>query len=550
VKAPSTQDALQCAGLQPVLRCKGVRPYASRMPRRALVALSLLLLWTLAGCGGQAASGGDDPASAVPADAAIYLEATLRPEGSQRDDALAAAGKVLATDDPQAKIEGLVQQALSESDGLKLDYARDVKPWLGAKAGFWLAPVRSGEEARGAAVLSSTDDDAARAALDRAVKGSGKPFSKRSYKGVDYQVNAERGAAAVTDDFVVLGSEAELRRTLEVLDGGKALAGDDRYKGAVAPLAASRLGTAYFNLKALLDAASAQNPAAAQQFQQLKRIVPLDSLGPVAAAFTANGDRLAVDAAFRGGKAYQDRFGAFMPSGSSPLLKDLPADSWAALAAPKLGENLKLTYQGIAGGLGGAAIEQQLRSQLGLDVEQDVLSWIGDVAFFVRGVSTDSVEGGAVISVTDEARAEQAFGKLVGLAQSRGGVRARPVAVDGADSAFAFAAPGSPKPIVAARGKGKVVIAYGQDAASDALSPSQTLGDAPLYTDAKAALGDGVEPGFLLSMPAVVGLIGASAENPAEFARAKPYLDAFSLIAGGGKLDGDTARSRVVAGLK
>ena len=47
----------------------------------------------------------------------------------------------------------------------------------------------------------------------------------------------------------------------------------------------------------------------------------------------------------------------------------------------------------------------QLRSQLGLDVEQDLLSWIGDVAFFVRGVSKDSVEGGAVISVTDSAAA-------------------------------------------------------------------------------------------------------------------------------------------------
>src|SRR4051812_870030 len=250
------------------------------MPRRALFARSLLLLLTLAGCGGQAASGGEEPASAVPADAPIYLEATLRPEGSQRDDALAAAGKVLATGDPQAKVEELVQQALSQSDGLELDYARDVKPWLGEKAGFWFAPGRSGQEPRGAAVLSTTDADASRAALDRAVKGSGQTFTKRSYKAVDYQVNEDGGAATVTDDFVVLGSEPELRRTLETLDGGSALGGQDRYEAALKPPPGDRLGVAYFNVKALLQAAAAQNPAASQQLEQLNRVVPFDALGP------------------------------------------------------------------------------------------------------------------------------------------------------------------------------------------------------------------------------------------------------------------------------
>lgn len=50
-------------------------------------------------------------------------------------------------------------------------------------------------------------------------------------------------------------------------------------------------------------------------------------------------------------------------------------------------------------------------------------------------------------------------------------------------------------------------------------------------------------------MPAVVQLVSASDPDP-DFAKAKPYLDAFRLIAAGGELDGDTARSRFVAGLK
>ena len=102
-------------------------------------------------------------------------------------------------------------------------------------------------------------------------------------------------------------------------------------------------------------------------------------------------------------------------------------------APPEFGESLKALYQQAAGALGGAAIEQQLRQELGLDLQEDVFSWIGDVAFFARGTTMDSIEGGAVIEVTDPAKAKAAFGKLTGLAQSRGGVPAKPVQIDGAE---------------------------------------------------------------------------------------------------------------------
>ena len=241
-----------------------------------------------------------------------------------------------------------------------------------------------------------------------------------------------------------------------------------------------------------------------------------------------------------------DKFGA----GTTLLLGELPADTWAAYGVPKLGQTLKLVYQQVAGALGGSVLEQQLRSQLGLDLDQDVFSWIGDVAFFARGVTKDSVDGGVVIQVTDEDRAKAAFGKLVGLAQSRGGTSAKAVSVPGADTAFAFSAPDATKPVVAALGKGRVVVTYGEAAAAAALEPKQKLADSETWNQARSALGDGVEPLFVLSMPAVVELAASSAGSDADFARAKPYLDAFSLVTGGGKADGGTLRSRFVAGLK
>src|SRR5215217_8981701 len=118
------------------------------MPRVALITLVCLSL-AAAGCGSGAASGGDDPASAVPANAAIYVDATVRPDGELREDALAAAAKILRTSDPQGRIDELVAQVFSESEQPKLDYARDVKPWLGEKVALWAATSGGEDRFRG-----------------------------------------------------------------------------------------------------------------------------------------------------------------------------------------------------------------------------------------------------------------------------------------------------------------------------------------------------------------------------------------------------------------
>src|SRR5215217_3656724 len=419
------------------------------MPRVALITLVCLSL-AAAGCGSGAASGGDDPASAVPANAAVYVDATVRPDGELREDALAAAAKILRTSDPQGRIDDLVAQVFAESEQPKLDYARDVKPWLGDKVALWVATTNGSEDFRGAFIAACTDEEAAQAAIDRGVKGSEKSFAKRSYEGFDYQASDE-SAVGVVEDFVVAGTEPEFKRTVDAIKGD-GLAEEDRFGKATDGLADSRLGTFYLDVKTLLDQAARQDPEAAQQLEQAKRMFPFDKLGPVAGEFLADGERLAVNAAAdvpEGSAA--GSLGAITSGGATPLLGELPGDSWAALGSPKLGQTMKLVYQQAAGALGGAAIEQQLRSELGLDLQEDVFSWIGDVALFARGSSEDAIEGGAVIEATDPAKAEAAFGKLIGLAQSRGRLAARSTKLDGAETAFEIAVPGAPKPVVAAR---------------------------------------------------------------------------------------------------
>ena len=81
------------------------------------------------------------PPAPCPAGTSIYLEGVVRPEGDQRDDVLDAAGKVLRTDDPERKVHELIDKGLKESDGPAMTYKDDIAPWLGEKAGVWVAGV-------------------------------------------------------------------------------------------------------------------------------------------------------------------------------------------------------------------------------------------------------------------------------------------------------------------------------------------------------------------------------------------------------------------------
>ena len=514
------------------------------MPRAVLLALiSLSLL--VAGCGGSSASGGDDPASAVPANAAVYADATLRPEGQLREDALAAAGKLLRTADPQAEIDELVEKAFAESEDPHLDYRKDVASWLGEKVAIWAAPTSGDEDFRGAVVATTKDEEAAQAAIDRAVSDSDKTFSERTYKDVSYKASSD-SAAGIVEGFAVFGTEAEFKRTVDAAKGD-GLDSDERFQKAMDRLEDDRLGSFYLDVKAVIDQAAREDPDAAQQLEQAKRLFPFDRLGPVAGAFLANGDRLAVDAA---AEIPENALPGGVGGGTTPLVGELPGDTWVAFGSPDFGATLKAIYQQAAGALGGAAIENQLRQELGLDLQEDVFSWVGDVAVFARGTTMDALDGGVVIEVTDPEKAKTAFGKLIGLAQSRAGVTARPVKIEGAETAFEAAAPGTPKPVVAARSSDRVVVAVGREAAAAALGGDSSLADSDAYESAKSVLGDDVEPSFLLSMPAVLELVRATGKDDEEFQKAEPYLEAFGVLAGGSGRDGEVARSRFAAELK
>ena len=520
------------------------------MPRIRLLLLPSLLLVAaaLVACGGSSGAADADPASAVPAGAALYFEGVVRPEGDQREDVLDAAGKVLRTDDPEAKVRELIDTAFKEAEDSDTDYKKDIEPWLGQKAGVWVTGVDRDKPGY-VALLAATDTDKAQAAIDKGIKEEGGKVREASYEGVDYQVDEDGVAAGIVGDFFTVGTEAEFRRTVKA-EKGDSLAEEKRFTSTVDKLDDDRVGLFFVDLKPLFEQAIKADPDAAAQAQQIRAIFPIDKLEPTGGALLADGDRIAFDTLMSGpGVGALRVFAPFLGTEPTTLVKELPGDAWVAYGAPNVGPGLKSIFSKLAGAFGGAAATQQLQQQYGIDLDRDVFGWIGDIAFFLRGTSESNIDGGLVIEATNADNMRNAFGKLIGLIQNQGGEKATPIKVDGAEAAFKVDETDIGKPVIIARTDDRVVLGVGKKATTDALAPASKLGDSELYQQGKAAL-DGYEPTLLVSMPDVIQVVEASGPTDADWAKAKPYLEAFTVIASGGELDGDELRSRSVAGLK
>jgi hypothetical protein len=399
-------------------------------------------------------------------------------------------------------------------------------------------------------IVAAKDTEKAQEAIDKGVKSGGGKVKERSYSGVDYQVDDEGVAAGIVGDFFTVGTEPEFKRTIKAHDGDS-LAEDKRYESTMDALDEDRIGQFYIDLKPFLEQALKSDPKAAGQLEQFRSILPIDKLEPLGGALLANGDRIAFDTLTRGpGVNVLKAFGPLTGTGSTPLLGELPGDAWVALGAPDVGPSVKTIFTRVAGAFGGAAATQQLKQRYGIDLERDVFSWIGDIAVFARGTSRADIDGALVIEATNPENMHSAFGKLVGLIQSQGGQKVNPVKVKGAALAFSSADTELGKPAVLARSDDRVVVAIGASAAAEALAPADKLADSELFKQGKAILGGDHEPAFLLSMPDLLTAIERIGEPDADYAKAKPYLEAFSVIVSGGSFKEDEVRSRVAAGLK
>ncbi len=504
------------------------------MPRILLTVTALLSAIALAaGCGSDGGSSSSGAASLAPAGSLVYGQATLDPEDDQQAALEALIEKFPGEGSAGERIRGLLEKAFSESD-TGLSFADDIEPWLGDEAGFFVSSLRPGGDASAALLVATDDEDKARDAIEKAGKGEAKAAT---YKDNDYYAFEGDGAAGVVDGWVVLGNVGGFKSAVDTAAGGTPLEDDDAYTKTLADAPEDRLGFLYFN-----------TPAFAKQLGKAGAGTALGPLSgvlkdPVLATLNVNDHGVRLEAAL------PESISSALPllSSGGELAGELPADSWLAFAQPDLGSTLSTLLGGLGAAVGGEdAIAQQLKAATGLDLQRDVIGWMGDWSLFVRGTSVAELNGALVIETKDEAASRRfiaAIGRLAGNALD-GGERIDPLQAPGGGEGLTLHSPDVPEPIHLFQRDGKVVLAYGDAAAADALSPAEKLVDSQGYKDAQEALGGDYDLSVYLAFDPIVSLVDSTDVGDDEgWQKAKPYLEPLGALAVGAKKDGDKLRS-------
>jgi hypothetical protein len=104
--------------------------------RLALPVLATTTALTIVGCGSGDSGSGSDLASVAPPDAPVFIEATLRPTGSLKENVESIASQV-GIPDPGGTIAEEIEESARE-DGEPFDFEEDVEPWLGERAAIFL----------------------------------------------------------------------------------------------------------------------------------------------------------------------------------------------------------------------------------------------------------------------------------------------------------------------------------------------------------------------------------------------------------------------------
>jgi len=477
------------------------------------------------GCGND--EGASSATSLAPAGSLAYGEVDLEPSGDQQQAIEALAARFPGEGSAGERLRSLIEEGLRDSDA-PISFEEDVEPWLGDTAAFF---VRGAQGQAGAALIATTDEDAARDALEKAFEGKAR---EKSYEGVDY-LAAGDGAGGVVDGFLVVGNEAGFKQAVDTSDGGSALDGDERYEEATSDIAEDRLGLFYMNLPALLE--TVQRQPGAEAFRSFGDLFE----EPVVATFDADRDGVTFEADAPGSLA------STMPffGEGSDLVNELPADSWLAFAQPDLGKVLDYYVEAFGQSVGGRdAVAAQFQALTGLDLDRDLLGWMGDFGVFVRGTSMADLNGAVVIETTDPGASARLIGRLQQLAKGQpgSGTTVEPLSAPGGGKGFTLRDDEVPAPVHMFQRDDRVVVAYGDAAAEDALAPGDRLGDSPEFTAAAQSI-DGYAVSFYLAMGPVLELADSAAAGDPDWSSARPYLEPLQALVGGTAGDNDELRS-------
>ncbi|MBS1882618.1 MAG: DUF3352 domain-containing protein [Actinobacteria bacterium] len=517
--------------------------------RRAagLVAAVLAAALVVAGCGGGGSSGsGGEPASLAPEKAPVYLEVDLGAEGKQSEEFDQLTQNVFGIDNVGDFVaEQLEKQALGS--GQHFNFEEEVEPWLGEKAGMYLAGY-DGHDFHGYGVIfGTTNAGEAEEFVAKRVKENEEETEKGEFEGVKYYVeNGGDTTLGVIGEYLVFAeSKADFEAMVKAEGSGESLSGSTTYKKAMEAATAQGLGSVYVDIGGLIEEAGGSLDGETEAGLALLGIEPKQATA--VATVVPHSEEVEVDLTSDVTRP--------LPNGdASALLESLPATAVLGFASPEFGKTFgeglhEFSENGVPGQLEPGELEAAF-GQLGIKVET-LAKTIGDVAGFVEGSSEASLGGALVVETTNATEAKNTvanLGLLLRATQTPG-----VTVLSGELSGFSVRSSsfGSQPLIVGASGE-KIVIAYGPRAAAQALrSNAKTLGATADFEAAKSVLGSTPMTAFVAGGPALrlVEALLSPAER-AKFAAARPYVQKVRYAAVGSEAKGHVTTAKVILGLQ
>jgi len=372
-------------------------------------------------------------ASYVPASAPFYFEMRLEPSADQDGALRELLGRFPPIDgvDLDRPLYEQLTERLDEmlaDEDLDVSWSADVAPWIDGHVGLAVMDIPldalADDSIPSIVVLVGVTDSAAAAASIERLITEGDPeatFSEQVHDGVTIRADGDEGAYALTDDpLLIAPSAADIIVALDAHDTGTTtLAEVGEITRLTDALPTDWLAFGVYDFTDLMTAVIAEgeteSPAMVEAFAALLEHQPLRG----AMAFTAGGDRLAVDVA------------TDLPTGpfavtneNRGLAAEVPADTLYYAEAGNLGLTLSAVIEPMKEAAAsvpeGAEQVAMIEAALGADLDE-LVSWIDDGAVSI-GFDGGQPYGGMVLVPNDMAGAERRLSQLISFASLAGGL--------------------------------------------------------------------------------------------------------------------------------
>jgi hypothetical protein len=503
--------------------------------KRALgsVTVVVVLAAVLAACGnsGGKSDQAKKAAALVPSTALAYIDVAVNPSDSQKSDIDGILGKF-----PKASkknFDGLKDDLLTKAvQNLGLNYQQDVKPWLGDELAVAVMPNTPNPSPVG--LIKSKDDVRATAALEKAAKS---PDFDATYKLINgYAVVVQKKDAGLLDTVA-----------RQAGDKSGSLGSQDKFTKVVDKLSSDRLVTAWADGHSLLALAKAQLKS-----QAGKARVDLSGLPDIGAAAA---DLHAVDsgAVISGLVETPGSTGG----GEMTITNNLPSDTLGAVSLWNLGGAFDSVLGAVLKSNPLASTDLQKAQQtIGLDIRQDILSWMHGEAVIAAGPPTTgpTPDFALLVHATDPAKAQAAIGKIASLLEQRGGIKLDQKPASGGGTMYIFPAPlrTGIQPAMALVND-KFILASSTDYLTRLSKANGGFDGSKSFKDTLGSAEPGTQFQLVLQIGSIrqyiEGLLSGASKQRYD-TDVKPWLDPFSAAAIRVRKDGSVTKFEVKATVK